>query len=535
MNTTSVEELDVLIVGAGFAGLYQLENLRKRGFTAKVLEAGGGMGGIWYWNCYPGARVDSEGPIYQFTREDLWKDFGFSELYPGWQELRRYFAHVDEKLDLSKDIRFNARVESATFDEKTNRWTVKAGDGSTTICRYFVLCTGFGSKPIFPDIPGLDDFEGISHHTGLWPQEGVDLRDKRIAIIGTGASGVQVAQEAAKSASQLTIFQRTPVQALPMRQFDLSDEDNERIKLHLEERFSRRGTTFAGFEWDFIPKSALEVSEEERTATYEELWEGGFKFWLGTYQDVLFEEEANDTAYRFWRDRTRARIKDPILREKLAPLKKAYPFGVKRPSLERTYYDIFNQDNVELVDLHEDPIERILPHGIRTASGDREFDIIVLATGFDAVTGGLTAIDIVGTDGRSLKDTWSNGVEAYLGVATAKFPNMFFLYGPQSPSGFCNGPTCAELQGDLILDTLDYLRDNGYSRIESEPDSDRNWTSHVTELTEAGLYEKANSWYMGANVPGKPRQLLNYPGGLPTYLQKWSEMANAGYKGFAVT
>ncbi|MFD6061382.1 cyclohexanone monooxygenase [Rhodococcus wratislaviensis] len=529
------EVLDVLVVGAGFAGLYQLENLRSRGYSVKVVEAGEGLGGIWHWNRYPGARVDSEGPIYQFTRPDLWDEFAFSELYPGGDELRRYFKYVDAKLDLSKDIYYNTRVISAEFDDTANTWTVTAENGSTFVCKYFVLCTGFAAKPIFPKLPGMDSFAGINHHTGLWPEGGIEFAGKRIAIIGTGASGVQVAQEASKKAAQLTIFQRTPVQALPMRQRQLTDEDNAKIKFDLADRFSRRSASFSGFDFDFIPKSALEVSEEERITTYERLWECGFEFWLGTYQDVFVDDDANDTAYEFWRDRTRARINDPVIAEKLAPMKKAYPFGVKRPSLEQTYYDIFNQDNVRLVDLHEDPIETITPTGLKTTSEEHEFDIIVYATGFDAVTGGLTAIDIRGTDGTLLRDKWSNGVRANLGVATAGFPNLLFLYGPLSPSGFCNGPSCAEIQGDLVVNTIDYMRDNGLNRIESEADADAAWSDHVAELTAEALYDKADSWYMGANVPGKPRQLLNYPGGLPLYLAKWDETVCAGYKGFTLS
>ena len=283
------EVLDVLVVGAGFAGLYQLENLRSRGYSVKVVEAGEGLGGIWHWNRYPGARVDSEGPIYQFTRPDLWDEFAFSELYPGGDELRRYFKYVDAKLDLSKDIYYNTRVASAEFDETANTWTVTAENGSAFVCKYFVLCTGFAAKPIFPKLAGMDSFAGINHHTGLWPEGGIDFAGKRIAIIGTGASGVQVAQEASKEAAQLTIFQRTPVQALPMRQRQLTDEDNAKIKSDLADRFSRRSASFSGFDFDFIPKSALEVSDEERTTTYERLWEYGFEFWLGTYQDVFVD------------------------------------------------------------------------------------------------------------------------------------------------------------------------------------------------------------------------------------------------------
>ncbi|QSE94742.1 NAD(P)/FAD-dependent oxidoreductase [Rhodococcus pseudokoreensis] len=540
MNTntpdTAVEELDVLVVGAGFAGLHQLDRLRKLGFSVKIFEAGAGLGGIWYWNCYPGARVDSEGAIYQYAREDLWRDFDYTELYPGWQELRRYFEHVDGKLDLSRDIRFDTRVESAVFDADANTWTVRATDGHTVTARYVVLCTGFGSKPYIPPIDGLDRFDGPCHHTGLWPQEGLDFTGKRVAVIGTGASGVQVAQEAAKDAASLTIFQRTPIQALPMRQKQLDAAAHSDLKKGMSDRFARRIDSFSGFDFDFLPKSALEVSEEERRETYEKLWEeGGFRFWLGTFNDVLFDQAANDTAYAFWRDKTRARIADPVLAEKLAPEVAAHPLGVKRPSLEQNFYDIFNQDNVHLVDLRETPIESVTETGIRTSDTEQEFDIIVLATGFDASTGGITAIDLEGTDGQTLREKWSEGVRAHLGVATAGFPNLLFVYGPHSPSGFCNGPTCAEIQGDLIVETLEHMREAGLQRIEATAEAENAWRDHVTELVGPTLFDKANSWYVGANIPGKPRQMLLYPGGLPQYLDNWRRSASESYSGFVLS
>lgn len=533
---TAVEELDVLIVGAGFAGLYQLDRLRKLGFSVKIFEAGSGLGGIWYWNCYPGARVDSEGAIYQYAREDIWRDFDYTELYPGWQELRRYFEHVDGKLDLSRDISFDTRVDSALFDADNDTWTVQATDGRTVRARYVVLCTGFGSKPYFPPIEGLDRFAGACHHTGLWPQDGLDFTGKRVAIIGTGASGVQVAQEAAKDAASLTIFQRTPIQALPMRQRQLDADAHADLKAEMADRFARRIDSFSGFDFDFLPMSALDVSEEDRREAYEKLWrEGGFRFWLGTFNDVLFNQAANDTAYAFWRDKTRARIADPVLAEKLAPEVAVHPFGVKRPSLEQNFYELFNQDNVHLVDLKETPIESVTETGIRTSDTERKFDIIVLATGFDASTGGITAIDLKGTDGQTLREKWSDGVRAHLGVATAGFPNLLFVYGPQSPSGFCNGPTCAEIQGDLIVETLEHMRDSGLQRIEATAEAENAWRDHVAELVEPTLFDKANSWYVGANIPGKPRQMLLYPGGLPQYLENWRSSASNSYSGFVLS
>jgi cation diffusion facilitator CzcD-associated flavoprotein CzcO len=541
MSTPTSDELDVLVVGAGFAGLYQLDRLRNLGYSVTVFEAGSDLGGVWYWNCYPGARVDTWAPLYQFSREDLWRDFDFTELYPGWDEVRRYFRHVDRKLDLSKDIRFSTRVIGAEFDEERRQWEVRArdertGETSSVRARYLVLCTGFGSKPYVPDIPGLETFAGECHHTARWPQGGLDVTGKRVGVIGTGASGVQVIQESAPDAAHLTVFQRTPNLALPMRQQQLDAAANRAMKESYPERFAMRATTFAGFDYDFQDKGALEVSDEERTAVYEKLWEtGGFVSWLGTFNDIFFDAEANATAYAFWRDKVRARITDPATAEKLAPTVAQHPFGVKRPSLEQRYYEVYNQDNVDLVDLQDTPIERVTATGVVTADGrEHALDVLVLATGFDAVTGGITAIDIRSTKGESFADVFAAGTRTHLGTATAGFPNLLYVYGPQSPSAFCNGPTCAELQGDWVVQCLEHMRENGLTRIEATPEAEEAWGEHVAELTADTLFPFAKSWYMGDNVPGKKRELLAYPGGLPTYLQKCAEAAERGYEGFAL-
>jgi cyclohexanone monooxygenase len=541
MSTPTSDELDVLVVGAGFAGLYQLDRLRNLGYSVAVFEAGSDLGGVWYWNCYPGARVDTWAPLYQFSREDLWRDFDFTELYPGWDEVRRYFRHVDRKLELSKDIRFSTRVVGAEFDEERRQWEVRArdertGETSSVRARYLVLCTGFGSKPYVPEIRGLDTFTGECHHTARWPQGGLDVTGKRVGVIGTGASGVQVIQESAPDAAHLTVFQRTPNLALPMRQQQLDEAANRAMKESYPERFAMRATTFAGFDYDFQDKGALEVSDEERTAVYEKLWEtGGFVSWLGTFNDIFFNAEANATAYAFWRDKVRARITDPATAEKLAPTVAQHPFGVKRPSLEQRYYEVYNQDNVDLVDLQDTPIERVTATGVVTADGrEHALDVLVLATGFDAVTGGITAIDICSTKGESFADVFAAGTRTHLGTATAGFPNLLYVYGPQSPSAFCNGPTCAELQGDWVVQCLEHMRKNGLTRIEATPEAEEAWGEHVAELTADTLFPFAKSWYMGDNVPGKKRELLAYPGGLPTYLQKCAEAAERGYEGFVL-
>ena len=532
----AIENLDVIVVGAGFAGLYLLDRLRRLGMTVQVFEAGRGLGGVWYWNCYPGARVDSPGPIYQYSRDDVWRKWQFSELYPSWQELRDYFRYVDEKLGLSRDIRFNRRVNEAQFDPAHNHWIVRSSDGSVASARYLVLCTGISTKPYIPDLPGLNDFGGERHHTALWPQQGLDMHGKRVGVIGTGASGVQVAQEAAGTAAHLTVFQRTPNMALPMRQRKLDEDTIRRMKEKYPEMFDRRTKTFAGFDYDVLAKSALEVSDDERQATFERLWEiGGFAPWIGSFSDILLNEEANRAAYKFWHDKTRARINDPVVAEILAPTEPIHPFGVKRPSLEQNFYEIFNQPNVKLVDLRSTPIERVTRSGIKTAAGEYELDVLVLATGFDAVTGGLTSIDIRGTQGETLKEKWVKGVRAHLGMAVAGFPNLLFVYGPQSPNAFCNGPTCAELQGDWIARLLDHLRQRNYTRVEATVSAEEAWRAQVLAVADTTLFPRADSWYFGANVPGKRREMLAFAGGLPAYMAKCRESAERGYEGFAIS
>jgi cation diffusion facilitator CzcD-associated flavoprotein CzcO len=529
------EYLDVILVGAGFAGLYLLDQLRRLGMSVKVFEAGSDLGGVWHWNCYPGARVDSPGKIYQYSSEPLWRDWRFSELYPSWEEVRAYFHYVDEKLDLKRDIQFNRRVTAAAFDPAHNRWTVASDDGSVAHARYFILCTGFGSKPYTPKLPGLADFGGECHHTALWPQQGLDMTGRRVGVIGTGSSGVQVAQEAAGVAAHLTVFQRTPNLALPMRQAKLDGDTIRDMKQDYPAMYRKRAETFAGFDIDFIPTSALELSAFERQAVYDRLWEqGGFAPWLGTFYDVFADEEANRSAYCYWRDKTRGRIKDSALAETLAPMEPPHPFGVKRPSLEQNYYEIFNQDNVDLVDVRDAPIEKVTHKGIKTSAGEHELDIIVLATGFDAVTGGLTSIDIRGAQGETLKDKWANGVRAHLGMAVAGFPNLLYVYGPQSPTAFCNGPTCAELQGDWIVQLLDHLRQRNYARIEATVPAEEAWRRHVLEVADGSLFTRADSWYLGANIPGKRREMLAFTGGLPAYLEKCKESADRGYDGFRI-
>ncbi|TCK26802.1 flavin-containing monooxygenase [Pseudonocardia endophytica] len=523
--------LDVLVVGGGFSGLYQLDRLRDLGYDVKVWDAAGDFGGIWWFNCYPGARTDTVAHIYQFAHKDLWKDFDFPERYPDFATVREYFEHVDRKLDLRKDVEFSTFASQAQWDEDAREWTVFSSDGRQQKARTVLVATGFGAKPLYPTIPGMETFSGECHHTARWPQEGLDMTGKRVVVIGTGASGVQVVQEAAAVASQVAVFQRTPNLALPMRQRALDHDDNEAERDGLPERFVARRTAFAGFDFDFTPENAADATPEERRALYERFWaQGGFPIWLGMYQDLLGDEEANRTFYDFWREKVHERVHDAATAELLAPTEPPHPFGVKRPALEQNYFDVFNQDNVRLIDQNDEPVLEIEPNGVVTKNGLIECDVIALATGFDNNRGGILAIDIQGVDGERLQEKWQNKVDTFMGLSTAGFPNMLFLYGPQSPSGFCNGPTSAEYQGDIVIELLECMRERGVTRFESSRESETEWTEHLDGLFDGSLFTKARSWYWGANVPGKPAQMLNYCGGLVSYFGKWDEVRGQGFK-----
>lgn len=536
LDADTADVLDVLIIGAGFNGAYQLYKLREAGFNVKIYEGGDCLGGIWYWNCYPGARVDTHVPNYEFSIEAVWKNWNWSERFPGWEELRRYFVHVDKTLELSKDIKFNTWVSSAEFDDTTNQWLVHTQDGRTTRTRFLIAALGFAAKPYIPDIPGLDEFTGACHHTAQWPQQGLDLAGQRVGIIGTGASGVQVAQEAAAVASEVTVFQRTPMIALPMRQRKLDVETQTNNKSTYPTIFRQRRVCRSSIH-DIIAdeRGAKEVPDEVRQAIFEAAWQkGGFHFWVGTFADILNDAASNRLAYDFWRDKTRARINDPRLQEKLAPTEPMHPFGCKRPSLEQNFYDIFNQDNVHLVDLRETPIERITTDGVATSQSSFEFDVLVLATGFDTSTGCFEQLDLKGSGGVGLDQIWNNGVKTHLGYAIPHMPNLLMLYGPQSPTAFCNGPTCAETQGDWIVQCLVDLRARNLSRIEATQAAANGWSDYLREVGESTLLPEADSWYMGANIPGKKRELLYHPM-VPEYLEACAASAANDYEGFELS
>ncbi|KAF2086628.1 cyclopentanone 1,2-monooxygenase [Saccharata proteae CBS 121410] len=528
-------DVDVLIVGAGFGGCYLLHKLRDQyGFKCKVFEAGKDLGGIWHWNGYPGARVDSMVPVYEYSIEKVWKNWTWTEKYPGYSELRDYFEFVDQQLDIRKDVVFDAKVVGAQFDKPSSRWVVNTEDGRTARARYFIVATGFAAKRHFPDWPGLDKFQGVIHHSSFWPHEPVDVKGKRVAVIGTGSTGIQIAQETAKEAESVTVFQRTPNLCLPMRQRKLTKEEQEANKKDYPELYRYRMTTFSGFPMDFVDRNTMDDSSEEREKFYQSLWdEGGFHFWLGTYKDMLFDEKANDEAYNFWAKKTRARISDPIKRDILAPLEKPHPWGTKRPSLEQNFYEMLDRPENEVVDIRKTPIVEMTEKGLKTSDGkEREFDVIALATGFDSVTGGMKNMGLKDVDGVELNEKWSKGTFSHLGMSLSGFPNMFFLYGAHGPTAFSNGPSCVECQGDWIVDALVKMRKEHITYIDATRASEENWRGMVERLSKATLFHNVDSWYMGANIPGKVREQLNFPGGIPMYTAECRKSLDNGFEGF---
>ncbi|KAI6855739.1 FAD/NAD(P)-binding domain-containing protein [Hortaea werneckii] len=529
-------ECDVLIVGAGFGGVYLMHRLRDElGFKCKIYEAGKELGGIWHWNCYPGARVDTPIPIYEYSLPQIWKDWTWTEKYPGYDELRKYFAHVERKLDIKKDVAFDTRVVGAQFNPQTHKWDIQTEDGRTAHARYLINAIGFAAKRHFPDWKGLDTFKGEMHHSSFWPESGVDMKGKRVAVVGTGSTGIQIAQESAKEASHVTVFQRTPNLCLPMRQRKVTKEEQEQAKENYPDLYKYRMTTFAGFAFDFVDKNTFDDNDEEREKFYQSLWdEGGFRYWLATYKDMLFDKKANDQAYNFWAKKTRARISDPKKRDILAPLEAPHAWGTKRPSLEQDYYEQLDKPQNDIVNVKENPIVEVRENGIVTADGElREFDIIALATGFDSVTGGMKNMGLKDIHGTLLKDKWAQGTYSYLGMTCNDFPNMFFLYGAQGPTAFSNGPSCVEIQGDWIVDAIAKMRKEKITYLNATKDAEEEWRQKVTELSDATLFPTTNSWYMGANIPGKPREQLNFAGGFPLYEKETRASLNNGFAGFA--
>ncbi len=531
-NQGSVEQFDAIIIGAGITGLYQLYRLRELGLTVRLYEAGSGVGGTWYWNRYPGARFDSESYSYGYSfSPELLQEWEWQEHFSGQPENERYLNFVADKFALRRDIQFNARIASARFDEVGNCWELRTEDGGRARAKFLITAVGVLSAPQMPNIPGLETFKGERYHTGLWPKTPVTMAGKRVAVIGTGASGVQLITEIAKEVGHLTVFQRTANYCGPLHNGPIDRETQVSIKQRYPEIFQRCRETFAGMIHDFDPRSALSVSPEERQAHYESLWaEPGFGKWLGNFADILTNLEANETFAKFVRNKIRERVKDPVVAEKLVP--KDHPFGTKRVPLESGYYEAFNRDNVELVDLRATPIERITPTGIETSAAEYKFDMIIFATGFDAVTGAFTRIDIRGVGGQALKEKWAEGPRTYLGIQGTGFPNLFTLVGPHNGATFCNIPRCSEQNVEWVTACIRYMCEHNYQRIEPTIEAEDQWTAHVAETINATLLPLADSWFMGANTPGKRRNFLMYAGGTPAYRAKCDAVAANDYEGF---
>jgi cyclohexanone monooxygenase len=523
---------DVVIVGAGFAGLYMLHKLRKQGLSARVFEAGHGVGGTWYWNRYPGARVDIESHEYSYSfDEKLELEWEWTERYATQAELLRYIEHVADRFDLRRDIQLDTRVTAATFDDASRRWTVTTDRGDRVTAQFCVMATGCLSVPKDIDIPGAENFRGATYRTSQWPHEGVDFTGQRVAIIGTGSSAIQSIPQIAKQATHLTVFQRTPNFSLPANNGPVDEERIRDWKAHRESyRARQRESDFGNVAIEASDVPALSVSEDERRRRYEECWQiGGFAM-LGAYGDLLKDLPANDTAAEFVREKIRGLVRDPAVAEKLMP--RNHPISTKRPCVDIGYFETYNRDNVTLVDLNETPIETITATGVRTTATEYEVDSLVLAIGFDAMTGALNAIDIRGRGGLRLAKKWEHGPRTYLGLMVAGFPNLFLVTGPGSPSVLSNMIVSIEQHVEWISECIGHVRDRQLGAIEATRSAEDEWVAHVNEEGEKTLYPLANSWYVGANVPGKPRVFMPYIGGFGVYREKCEAVAANGYAGF---
>jgi cation diffusion facilitator CzcD-associated flavoprotein CzcO len=526
------EALDAVIVGAGLAGLYQLYTLRGLGLDARVLEAADGVGGTWYWNRYPGARCDVESLSYSYSfSPELEQEWNWTEKYPTQPEILAYVNHVADRFDLRRDIRFSTRVLSTVWDESAQRWLVTTDGGDTVSAQFVIMATGCLSASKTPEVPGIDTFHGPTHHTGHWPHEGVDFTGMRLGVIGTGSSGIQSIPIMAAQAADTTVFQRTPNFSMPAGNRPLTEAEVADMKATYPQWREAQRTSGFGVPVEHATQSAHEVSEDVRTARYQAGWEAGnLVAILGAYTDTLVDKAANDTAAEFIRQKIRDTVHDPELAETLTP--RSFPFGTKRPCLDSGYYDTFNKENVHLVDLRKTPLVEITGKGVRTSEREYEFDAIVFATGFDAMTGALAAIDIRGRDGVALKEKWGEGPRTYLGLAVAGFPNLFTITGPSSPSVLSNMMVSIEQHVDWITDAIAHLREQGKAAIEPTVEAEDGWVAHVEEVGNYTLFPTADSWYMGSNVPGKPRVFMAYIGGVGVYRERCDEVAAQGYEGF---
>jgi len=526
------ETFDAIVVGAGFAGLYMLHRLRALGLRTRVFEAGSGPGGTWYWNRYPGARCDvpSMEYSYQFS-DELQQEWNWSERYATQPEILRYVHHVADRFDLWPDIQFDTRVTAAHFDEARGRWIVRLDTGTEITARFCVMATGCLSSANIPDIPGREDFRGPTYHTGHWPHEGVDFTGQRVGIIGTGSSALQSIPLIAAQAAHLTVFQRTPTYAVPARNAPLDPADVARIKAHYPEIRARNWQEPFGVDFHQRSESAHAVSAEEREREFEKRWQEGTLGFLAAFSDLLIDPQANDYAAEFIRRKIRSIVKDPATAGKLLPKQVV---GCKRLCLDTQYYETFNRPNVTLVDVSETPIACITPDGLKVGDTGYTFDRLVFATGFDAMTGALDKIDIRGRGGLALKEKWRAGPRTYLGLATAGFPNLFTVSGPGSPSVLSNMLPTIEQHVNWIADCIGYLETHRQRLIEARTEAEDAWVDHVNEVAGMTLYPRCNSWYLGANIPGKPRIFMPYIG-VPPYVEKCRQVAANGYEGFALS
>lgn len=526
------DRYDAVVVGAGFAGLCMLHRLRGLGLTARVFEAGDGVGGTWFWNRYPGARCDVESLEYSYQfSDDLQQEWEWTERYASQPEILRYLNHVADRFDLRRDITLRTRVASAVFDETDAHWRVRTDDGTEVSARFFIMATGCLSSTNTPAIPGRDMFAGPMLHTGNWPHEPVDFAGKRVAVIGTGSSGIQAIPMIAAQAAHLYVFQRTANFSVPAQNRPLDPAEQRAVKEDYAALRTRGSQMPFGFDTRSTEISALQVSDAERRAEYEARWaQGGLPF-LGSFADMLFDKDANATAADFIREKVRAIVRDPAVADVLTP---RGVVGCKRLCSDTAYFETFNRPNVTLVDIAASPITAITAHGVRTAAASYDVDCLVFATGFDAMTGALTRVDIKGRGGRTLRDKWAEGPRTYLGLSTAGFPNLFIITGPGSPSVLSNMVPSIEQHANWIAGCLAWMGTRGLRRIEATPEAEDAWVAHVNEVADATLYPSCNSWYLGANIPGKPRVFMPYLG-FPAYVQKCDEVSAGGYEGFVVT
>ncbi len=533
LESAAKTAFDAVVIGAGFAGLYMLHRLRQAGFSVLVLEAGSGVGGTWYWNRYPGARCDVESMQYSYQFSDeLQQEWDWTEKYATQPEILRYANHVADRYDLRRDIRFDTRVVAAAFAEDRARWTLTTENGDKLTAAFCVMATGCLSSANKPGFKGLDSYSGSVYHTGHWPHEGVDFSARRVGVIGTGSSAIQAIPVIAQQASQLFVFQRTPNYTIPAHNAPLDPQQREAIKRDYENFRQKAKQTFAGINFKYNTESAVEVGQQRRLEEYEARWAYGGVSFMGAFSDLLFNPDANETAAEFVRSKIREIVHDPAVAELLCP---DNVIGCKRLCVDTDYYATYNRPNVTLVDVRNEPIETITPNGIRAHGKEYGVDAIVLATGFDAMTGALTRIDIRNAEGKALAEKWQEGPRTYLGLMVAGFPNMFTITGPGSPSVLTNMLPSIEQHVEWIADCIVHLRNAGKRRIEATIDAENKWVEHVTEVAGGNLRSTCSSWYVGANIPGKPRVFMPYIGGFPLYVQKCEEIVGNGYQGFALS